>query len=150
VVPGDLMTQTAPFPQALADLVARCSYRPGWLLALEDTLRDGESHDGEAVGLTLVVTTLGFDTYNPDRGQHYRVNHYFPVPAATYNERSWQWWLFERLLLVERHEAMEFFVIGEARPYAPMHGPGNDPYLVTVERSELDTRTNFRGEAAAV
>jgi hypothetical protein len=32
------------------------------------------------------------------------------------------------------------------RPLAPCHGPGWDPYLVTVERTGLDRRTSFRGE----
>jgi hypothetical protein len=31
------------------------------------------------------------------------------------------------------------------RPYAPLHGPGWSPYLVTVERTEQDRRTSFRG-----
>lgn len=32
-----------------------------------------------------------------------------PVPAAAYNEQSWTRWLLEQILLVEKHEAMEFF-----------------------------------------
>jgi hypothetical protein len=32
------------------------------------------------------------------------------------------------------------------RPYAPNHGPGWDPYLITVERTAIDRRTSFRGE----
>ena len=74
-----------------------------------------------------------------------RVNHYFPVPAASYNRRSWQMWLFRRFLDVEQHEAAEFFQIGGHRPYAPNHGPGWDPYLITELSSVEDRETDFRG-----
>jgi hypothetical protein len=95
-----------------------------------------------------------------ERYQVITVNHYFPVPAATYNEQSWLKWLFDRLGNVDDHERMEDFALavdhtvgpdGEAdehldRPYAPMHKPGWDPYLVTVVATETDRRTSFRGE----
>jgi hypothetical protein len=88
------------------------------------------------------------------------VNHYFAVPPATYNRQSWTQWLFDRLGSVDTHERMEDFAFatdhniapdGNAdevleRPLAPCHGPGWDPYLVTVERTEADRRTSFRGE----
>jgi hypothetical protein len=74
------------------------------------------------------------------------VRHLFPVPPAAYNRDSWQRWLFERLLEVERHEAMEFFQIDGTKPYAPNHGPGWDPYLITQLTTDIDRRTNFRGE----
>jgi hypothetical protein len=32
------------------------------------------------------------------------------------------------------------------RPYAPSHGPGNDPYLVRELGTDIDKRTSFRGE----
>jgi len=138
---ADQMRQVAPYPTDLADLVERCAYRPGWLVTLSDIDRSQGSE-----GLTLIITTVGFDTYHPENGETYRVNHYFPVPPASYNRRSWQWWLFQQFLLVEQHEAMEFFTVDGKRPYAPMHGPGNDPYLITVGREAVDSRTMFTGE----
>jgi hypothetical protein len=47
---------------------------------------------------------------------------------------------------VERHEAMEFFEIDGTKPYRPNHGPGWDPYIVTQLSTDLDRRTDFRGE----
>ena len=47
---------------------------------------------------------------------------------------------------VERHEACEFFQIDGERPYAPHHGPGNDPYIVFDHGTDEDVRTSFRGE----
>jgi len=151
-----LNTNEAPFPNELDDLVAHCQYRPGWQVGLHHLDRGQGS-----VGLTLVVTTNTIDTYNPE--QPIRVNHYFPVPPAAYDRRSWQRWLFEQFLLVERHECAEFFQIVKIpsylgrdgnqheiieRPYAPSHGPGNDPYLIREVGTELDRKTNFRGEVS--
>lgn len=137
----DTMTQVAPWPQELADLVAACTYRPGWLVRLEDLDRDQGSR-----GLTLVITTQGFNSYHPDNGPHYRVNHFMPVPPAAYDRRSWQRWLLEQFLLVERHEACEFFQIGGEHVYGPSHGPGNDPYLIREVGTHLDRATSFRGQ----
>jgi hypothetical protein len=145
-----LMTQFAPWPDTLVELVEKVEYRPGWVLTLEDIVRDVDRTGGDeepvAGGLTLKVLTQGYDTYHPDRGATYRVYHYFPVPAATYNEQSWRRWLFERLLDVERHEAAEFFQVGGERPYAPHHGPGNDPYIIFELGSDEARRTSFRGD----
>lgn len=142
------MRQAAPDPAPLSYLVDRLSYRPGWTFRLADIDRGQGSE-----GLTLIITTRGFDSYHPDRGENYRVNHYMPVPPAAYDARSWQRWLFDQLLLVERHEAMEFFAVHDSpgsehavRPYAPSHGPGSDPYIVREVGTDLDQRTSFRGE----
>lgn len=135
------MRQEAPFPTELANLVSNCEYRPGWRFVLGDIDRGQGSK-----GLTLDIITLGYDSYHPERGQHYSVHHYMPVPPAAYDRRSWQRWLFEQILLVERHEAMEFFAIAGIRPYAPHHGPGNDPYIVFEHGTDLDVRTRFTGE----
>jgi hypothetical protein len=136
------MTQTAPYPDLLVSLVERLTYRPGWRFGLGDIVRGQGSE-----GLTLIVTGTYPDTYNPDT--MIRVNHYFPVPPAAYDERSWRRWLFDRILEVERHEAAEFFQIDGERPYAPHHGPGNDPYIIFEHGTDIDVRTNFRGEVEA-
>lgn len=141
-----VMTQEAPYPKALAYLVERLSYRPGWKFRLEDLDRGQGSE-----GLTLIITTRGFDSYHPERGDGYRVNHYMPVPPAAFNYGSWQRWLFDQCLLVERHEAMEFFTIHDSpgsehavKPYAPNHGHGEDPYIVHDLTTGEARRTSFR------
>lgn len=134
-------TQTFPFPDGLARLVDQLEYRPGWTFDLRDLVRDPGSE-----GLTLTITTRGYDSYHPDRGENYRVNHYSPVPPATYKLEDWRRWLFDRLVDVETHEAAEFFVVDGDRPYAPNHGPGRNPYTVVEYRDDLDRRTRFTGE----
>jgi hypothetical protein len=84
------------------------------------------------------------------------VDHYFAVPPATYNEQSWRRWLFDRLGDVDTHERMEDFTLATpardpgkgdeiTRPYAPNHGPGQDPYRVCEYADDIDRRTSFRG-----
>jgi hypothetical protein len=145
-VQASVMRQEAPFPEPLAYLVERTRYKEHWRFTLEDLDRGQGS-----TGLTLVIQRYGPDSYHPDR--MLPVDHYFIVPAAAYDARSWQMWLFERILLVEKHEAMEFFQVCDSpgsehavRPYAPLHGPGNDPYLVAEVATETDRRTSFRGD----
>lgn len=137
---GRTNTQSAPYPHVLHDLVRRLEYRPGWRIRLEDIDRGQGS-----LGLTLTVTTQGYDSYHPEQGETYRVNHYMPVPPAAYDETSWRRWLLEQLLLVERHEACKFFKVGGRRPYAPHHGPGNDPYVVFERGTDLAARTMSDG-----
>lgn len=147
------MRQVAPDPEPLRELVGRLRYKEGLKFWLEDMDRGQGSE-----GLTLVIQRYGPDTYHPERMM--RVNHYMIVPAAA---RSWQRWLLDRFLLVERHECCEFFRLdnsgdpdgmqgpgpAEIRPYAPSHGPGNDPYLIRETGTDLDRRTSFRGEISA-
>lgn len=156
------MRQTAPDPKPLIDLVAKLKYKPGWWFHLTDMDRGQGSE-----GLTLDIVTLTANSYHAevcDTCQSvvtdYRVHHYFIVPAAAYDERSWRRWLLDRLIDVESHEACEFFrfeydpsdhlpELGTKhhvfRPYAPSHGPGNDPYLIREVGTDLDQRTSFRG-----
>jgi len=143
------MRQEAPYPYELVRLVdqLRLPTRPGWRVYLADLDRGQGSK-----GLTLIIHVVAPDSYHPERMIH--VNHYMIVPAAGYDMRSWRRWLFEQLRLVDLHELAEGFVIEEdhgnwtepTRPYAPSHGPGNDPYLVREVGTEVDVRTSFRGE----
>lgn len=132
--------EDAPTWAVLSDVVKAATYRPGWRIGLAHVKR------GDEEGLRLDVISVGYDTYHPDRGETYRVQHSFIVPAPSYNRQSWTRWLFDRFVDIETHEACEFFVLGARRPFAPNHGPGHDPYtlreLNTVEAAE----TTFRGE----
>jgi hypothetical protein len=134
------LTQSAPYPEALAALVDACTYRPGWTVRLR-TLDRGQG----SAGLTLIITTCGYDSYHPERGETYAVQHYMPVPPAAYDERTWLRWLFDQFAIVELHECMEFFAVGEGRPFAPNHGPGRNPYSVLELGNDEDVRTSFRG-----
>jgi hypothetical protein len=155
----ETMTQYAPWPHELAAAVAELRYEPDWRFSLEDIERDHASvHGGAAGGLTFVILVPCHDSYHPER---YRpVHHYHPVPAATFNRQSWERWLFDRLMDTVRHEAAEWFRFtppivpddddapSEAarRPFAPLHGPGDDPYILHEYATAEQRRTSFRGE----
>lgn len=137
----DHAVQQFRYPTELAELVATMSYRKGWRFALNSIDRGQHSE-----GLTLIVTSLGYNSYHLERGETYRVHHYMPVPPAGFDRRSWRRWLLEQLLLIETHEVCEFLQLDGERPYAPSHGPGNDPYMIREVGTDLDRRTSFRGE----
>lgn len=140
------MKQEAPDPEILSALVEQLHYRPGWTFELTDLQRDEDHGRGVAGGLTFIVTTLGYNSYHPERGETCAVHHYFIVPAATYDERAWRRWLLDSLLKVESHECCEFFRLGQHRPFAPVHAPGADPYTIVEYASDVERRTSFRGE----
>src|SRR5690242_18444355 len=98
------MKQTAADPTILFELVAKLSYKDGWRFILQDLDRGQGS-----AGLTLIIQVTSPDSYHPE--QNITVNHYMIVPPAAYDERSWVRWLLEQILLVEQHEACEFFQI---------------------------------------
>jgi hypothetical protein len=152
------LTQTAPFPVALAELVSELRYKTGWTFTLEHLDRGQGS-----VGLTLCILIYTPDAYHPEEFR--LVMHYFIVPAAAYDRQSWQRWLLDRVLDVETHEACEFFQLVKTgdfvlkdgsrsdehvkRPYAPNHGPGRDPYVIFDYASDEQRRTSFRGEVGS-
>jgi hypothetical protein len=143
------MRQEAPDPEPLAQLVAELRYKDGFSFSLTDMNRGQGSE-----GLTLIVNRTGPDAYHPER--NVSVNHFFIVPAAAYDRAAWQRWLLDQVLLVEQHEACEFFRLDqpgkgddgitlEFRPYAPNHGPGRDPYEIVTLGTREDAETSFRG-----
>ena len=138
------MRQEARNPRELFELVDRLEYKPGWTFGLADIDRGQYCK-----GLTFIVTARVPDSYQPER--MISVNHYFPVPAAAFDRRSWQRWLLDQVLLTEQHEACEFFRLrsqtglGAKRPYAPNHGPGRNPYTIHELGTAADAETSFRG-----
>jgi hypothetical protein len=137
---GRVMRQVAPFPDVLADLVAVLKYKPRWGFYLYDQY----DRDQGSVGLTLIIRVVTTNSHPPH--DDIVVNHLMPVPPAAFDMRSWRRWLFDQCVLVDLHEACEFFEVDGDKPYAPSHGPGNSPYLVREVGTDLDRRTSFRGE----
>lgn len=135
----DMMHQTARFPKILADLVSEAHFTRDWHFSLT-TVDRGQG----SAGLTLIINIHEPDAYNPSH--MVSVNHYFPVPPAAYDMRAWRRWLFDCVIQVLHHEAMEGFRIGDDRPYAPSHGPGNDPYMIREVGTLIDQKTSFTGE----
>lgn len=111
----------------------RC--KPGWRFF--NVVEEG--------ALRLVIEVEGYDSAWPEQLHPFTVRHYFPVPTATYNEQTWRRWIFEMCRRVENHELGEWFRVGADRPFAPLHGPGEDPYTVHEFRPVTDALTTQDG-----
>lgn len=92
---------------------------------------------------SLVITVDGHNNYKPE--EPFCVGHYHPVPMATYNEKTWRRWVYEQCRRVMNHEIGEALNFNGIRPFAPMHGPGEDPYTVHEIRSVEDALTTQNG-----
>lgn len=119
----------------LRDLVLRARCKPKWAFRLAN-------EDG---ALRFVVRVSGLDSSCPDGHIPRTIDHFFPVPTATYNEKTWRRWMFDMCRRVENHELGEWFRIGSEWPFAPLHGPGEDPYTVHEFRPVEDALTTQDG-----
>lgn len=117
----------------LMKVVSETHCFPNWSFRLED----------DHGAIRLVITIHGHDNYHPD--QPWNVAHYHPVPIATYNEKTWRRWVFEQCRRTFNHELGEALHFNGVRPFAPMHGPGEDPYTIHEIRSEADALTTQDG-----
>lgn len=113
--------------EALRDVVANVKYKDGWRIWLADMPRPTEHYAGSE-GLTLCVAAVVPDSTQP--GKTTSVEHWLSVPPTSWNRVTWIRWIFDQLLLVERHEAMEFYAVGDHKPFFPSHGPGRNPYAI--------------------
>jgi hypothetical protein len=106
----------------LGGLVAHLAYKPGWTFKLAGPL-----------GRFLCVFARTPDSLNPSNERI--TQHQFEVPDDLPDARAFLRWTLERLLLVEQHEASEFFQISGHRPFFPHHQDEGSPYEL-VERWE--------------
>jgi hypothetical protein len=126
-------------PPGLRQIVDSITYLPGWMVYLGHNNEDGS-------WLCLHIVSATPDSY--DQTRTVRVNHSFLVPMATYNERTWKAWIFDRCLDVWRHETGEFLQFSGVREFAPHHGNGEDPYRTWHVGDLADTRVKA-GDAKA-
>lgn len=119
----------------LQQIVNETKCFPNWSFRLID--------DEGAKRLLIQLRTF----HNYDHTKPFTVNHIHPVPIATYNAKSWRRWIFEQCIRTMHHEIGESLRFGneELRPFAPMHGPGEDPYTVHEWRPESDALTTQDG-----
>lgn len=123
----------------LNKIVLETKCKPGWTFFLM----------GPADARVLIIQIAGRNNY--DHSKPFTVNHPHPVPMTTYNEKTWRRWIFEQCRRTMNHELGESLRFGEAevRPFAPLHGPGEDPYTVHEIRSEQDALTTQDGSLRA-
>jgi hypothetical protein len=103
-----------------AELISRLRYKPGWQFRL-----------GGPLDRYLCVFATTPDSSKP--GERC-TQHMFEIPDVL-DEHEFYRWVFARLLECERHEAGEFFQVGDRRPFYPNHQDAGSPYEL-VERWE--------------
>lgn len=111
----------------LAAVVDATTYKPGWTLQLQELDR-GQG----CQGLTLCITAT---VPNSVADGVITFMHLMPVPPAAYDRDTWQRWVLDQVLLVEQHEALEWFKVDGASPYFPEHSPGRNPYSILQIKS---------------
>jgi hypothetical protein len=89
--------------ESLRELLQTFTYRPGWSFYLE---RD-----------TLVIRANVLNTDNPK--ETIRVDFGIGLPFPTPHKFDWTRWLFDQIMVVEDHEAREFFKIGGVKVFDP-------------------------------
>lgn len=116
-----MLWQTAPYPHNLEEVVQRVGYKD-WAINLEFYEREV---GGE--GLTLRIRFPAPDSREPDGPVLFWI-HDFEVPARILDDESWQKWVFDCLMLAEKHEAMEAFRVDGKQVFFPAHNPTSDMY----------------------
>ena len=90
---------------------------------------------GRTIVMTGVPVRLMISLRVPDsnNGLLVRITHPFGYPGdrvLSGDRPAVERWVFDRIMDVHRHEAMENFRVGEHRPFYPEHGPGARLYEV--------------------
>lgn len=114
------MWQTAPYPTKLKRIVAETEYKD-WSFTLDYYEREV---GGE--GLTLRIRFQAEDHATP--GVVVFLIHDFEVPSRILDVPSWQRWVFDCIMLAERHESMELFKINGHPMFFPEHKSTSDMY----------------------
>jgi hypothetical protein len=130
-------------PAHLAAMLPAVTYKPGWTFRLVTgpMFSTGRAYlDAQAttsagmpICLPPVPVTLLIEvrTADSDTGQTVLITHPFTVPPWPMAEgATWARWLLDRIIDVERHEAMEFYQLAGHRPFPPAHGPGVNSYTI--------------------
>ena len=124
VSPEQTNRQSTPLSRTSScDIVADAEYRPGWRFVLQHEDRGQGQRGPDALDLLARLRHL-----SPDRGETYRVVHYFRCRRRRLIVAHGNG--VDCLVEVETHECCEFLQVGGQRPFAPNHGPGRNPYSV--------------------
>lgn len=121
----------------LCALVRELECKPGWEFDIRLDQETGAS--------CLVISVSGYNSAFPTERRPITVSHWKPIPITTYGVGAWKRWLFTQCQEVETHELGEWFRFRDDRPFLPLHGPGENPYVVVEYRDPIDSLTTQNG-----
>lgn len=93
-----------PVEQLLPEL----TYKEGWIFTVQQNSFTGDE--------MLLITV---PTVDPKTKRGVLISHPKPIPPIDYPLDFWKRWLLEQIIEVERHEACEFFKLGDEYPFHP-------------------------------
>lgn len=105
--------------ESVARLIPKISYKPGWSLRL-----------GGPGNRFLCIFAQTPDSLSPARTR--TTQHMFEVPPVLADPVRW---VLDSLLMAERHEACEFYRVGDERPFWPNHQDEGSPYTIEDRRA---------------
>jgi len=117
--------------EALKSVVRGVTYKPRWSVSVDYRKRPTEHYAGSE-GDTLVIHAEGVPN-SVCPGETTMIEHWLAVPPTSWERATWERWVLDQLILVEMHEAMEFYSVDGHKPYFPAHGPGRDPYAIEAK-----------------
>lgn len=132
--------------QDLCQVVTALRYKDGWEFWLSQGCTSGSPvppSQRQATGaltsssafpfllepVFLHVSVLALDSTDPEGERTARFVHTFAAPPPELVP-EWDRWLLDRIMDVERHEAMEFFTVAGRKPFNPGHGPEGRLYEI--------------------
>ena len=104
--------------------VGSLAYKPGWKFRL-----------GGPGNRLLCIYAATPNSLHPDQGR--LTQHQFELPGGELSDADWARWVLYCLLIVEQHEACEFFTVGDVRPFYPHHQDEGSPYELVDRTEEL-------------
>jgi hypothetical protein len=130
--------------EKLKERLPRITYKPNWAfqavlthewilritIVCEDSTGQHQYLRDVAFGRELSFDNTFVSAKYVDEDTPFYVIHNFPVPPYKMDDEEMQRWVFEKILDVELHEAMEFFKVDRKVVYFPDHEPGGNPYLI--------------------
>lgn len=98
-------------------LLGRISYKPDWSFNIKNYAGDSS------------VFEISIKTIDSNGGAPLLINHHFPIPLKGFGY-DLERWVLDCILMVEQHEACEFFKLDGIQIYLPEHGPDGHPYKI--------------------
>lgn len=119
------VVDTANNARRIKELLTRIEYKEGWTFDIYSSL-------------SIYVFRIRVNTTDPHlsgRGKTVGIliDHQFPIPPYPMTDDTILRWILDNIVLVEQHEACEFFKFDGVASFMPDHSPTGDPYRIPTE-----------------
>lgn len=124
--------------ESLKSFLASLTYKRGWTFEINRSSLTITIETPDSTGRYPEVVVRrnedlfynSFHNENIFEPRPFMVVHAFPIPMDDLIGFCAERFVFDNIVKVETHEAMEFFKVWGVPVYFPDHEPGHDPYLI--------------------